>query len=218
MRGGLIIKRSAEPIQIQTHRILSKSKIEYLSRGRFGFVFKVTYEGEEHSGFVDENGVEVRVFILKVQGIDMRMKRTEDLEPVKREVEYDSDDGLFPYSSIVEWSDVVREAKLQQQIYERALDKQLMPPCPAILFYGSITADNFEKNTKVKLVYKSRLEKDPINSRDLKAYRMAIILMEYVHGKDLVAIPDEVYLPRAQELINKAFRTYVTALKCGVLQ
>ena len=218
MRGGLIIKRSAEPIQIQTHRILSKSKIEYLSRGRFGFVFKVTYEGEEHSGFVDENGVEVRVFILKVQGIDMRMKRTEDLEPVKREVEYDSHDGLFPYSSIVEWSDVVREAKLQQQIYERALDKQLMPPCPAILFYGSITADNFEKNTKVKLVYKSRLEKDPINSRDLKAYRMAIILMEYVHGKDLVAIPDEVYLPRAQELINKAFRTYVTALKCGVLQ
>jgi hypothetical protein len=42
--------------------------------------------------------------------------------------------------------------------------------------------------------------------------------MEYVHGKDLVAIPDEIYLPRAQELINKAFRTYVTALKCGVLQ
>lgn len=219
MRGGLIRKINAEPIRIQTYRILSKSKIEYLSRGRFGFVFKVTYEDEEHSGFVDERDVEVRVFILKVQGIDMRMKRTEDPEPVKPEFEYDSrEDGLFPYSSNVNWNDVVREATLQQQIYESALDKKLMPPCPAILFYGSITADDFEKKTKVKLVYKEgRLEKDPINSRDLKAYRMAIILMEYVHGKDLVAIP-EVYLPREQELRNKAFRTYVTALKCGVLQ
>jgi predicted Ser/Thr protein kinase len=219
MRGGLIKKINDEPIRIQTYRILSKSTVEYLSRGRFGFVFKVTYHDEEHSGFVDEKDHEVRIFILKAQGIDMRMKRITDPEPVKPEDEYDShEDGLFPYSSIVHWDDVVREAMLQQQIYERALDKELMPPCPAILFYGSITAEEFERHTKVNLVYKSRLEKDPINSRDLKAYRMAIILMEYVHGKDLVAIPDEIYLPRAQELINKAFRTYVTALKCGVLQ
>ena len=220
MIGGLIKKINDEPIRIQTYRILNKSTIEYLSRGRFGFVFKVTYEDKEPSGFVDENDVEVRVFILKVQGIDMRMKRTEDPEPDKPEDEYDShEDGLFPYSSNVDWSDVVREAILQQQIYECALDKELMPPCPAILFYGSITAEEFETHTKVKLVYKDRIEKvDPINSRDLNSYRMAIILMEYIHGKDLVAIPNEIYFPRAQELINKAFRTYVTALKCGVLQ
>ena len=217
MRGGLIKKINGEPIRIQTNRILTKSTIEYLSRGRFGFVFKVTYHDEEPSGFVDENDVEVRVFILKVQGIDMRMKRTEDREPYKPEDEYDSHD-LFPYSSNVNWGDVVREAMLQQQIYERALDKELMPPCPAILFYGSITAEEFETYTKVKLVYKKDIEKDPINSRDLNAYRMAIILMEYVDGTDLVSIPDEIYFPRAQELINKAFRTYVTALKCGVLQ
>ena len=42
--------------------------------------------------------------------------------------------------------------------------------------------------------------------------------MEYVDGKDLVAIPKEIHSQRGQELRNKAFRTYVTALKCGVLQ
>ena len=220
MRGGLIRKITAEPIRMQTYRILSRSKIDYISRGRFGFVFKVTYEDEEPSGFVDEKGIEVKVFILKVQGIDMRMKRTEDPEPVKPEIKYDSrEDGLFPYSSNVNWLDVVKEATLQQHIYECALDKKLMPPCPAILFYGSINAEEFNRRTKVELVYKEvRLGKDPIDSRDLKAYRMAIILMEYVDGKDLVAIPKEIHSQRGQELRNKAFRTYVTALKCGVLQ
>ena len=220
MRGGLIRKITTEPIRMQTYRILSRSKIDYISRGRFGFVFKVTYEDEEPSGFVDEKGIEVKVFILKVQGIDMRMKRTEDPEPVKPEIKYDSrEDGLFPYSSNVNWLDVVKEATLQQHIYECALDKKLMPPCPAILFYGSINAEEFNRRTKVELVYKEvRLGKDPIDSRDLKAYRMAIILMEYVDGKDLVAIPKEIHSQRGQELRNKAFRTYVTALKCGVLQ
>ena len=220
MRGGLIRKITTEPIRMQTYRILSRSSIKYISRGRFGFVFKVTYEDEEPSGFVDEKGIEVKVFILKVQGIDMRMKRIEDPEPDKTEIEYVSrEDGLFPYSSNVNWLDVVKEATLQQHIYECALDKKLMPPCPAILFYGSINAEEFNRRTKVELVYKKvRLGKDPIDSRDLKAYRMAIILMEYVDGKDLVAIPDGVYFPREQELRNKAFRTYVTALKCGVLQ
>lgn len=219
MRGGVVSKIDDEPLDDQTYRILSESKIEYLSRGSYGFVFKVTYTGKKDSGFVDENGIEVRVFILKVQGIDMRMKRTQDPEPIKHESEYmekDNKDGLFPYSKKIDWDEVVNEVTLQQQIYKCALENDLMPPCPSILYYGSITAEQFETYKRGYFVYNEHGK--IIFPRDYKSLRLAIILMEYVDAKDITEIPDEIYAPKDQEIRNKAFRCYVTAIKCGVLQ
>jgi serine/threonine protein kinase len=212
MKGGVVSKIDREPLTIKSHRILGHplTTIDYLSRGTFGFVFKVTYNGAEPTGFVDENDTEVRVFILKVQSIDMRMKRTEDPEPEKEE-----DKEIPVYSKEVDWDDVVNEVILQQKMYECALESDLIPPCPAILFYGSITADQFESYKKGYFVYK---DKDEILPRDYNSLRVSIILMEYVHAKDLTEIPHEIYVPRYQEIRDKAFRTFVTALQCGVLQ
>ena len=60
MRGGVVSKIDGERLDDQTNRILSQSTFEYVSRGSFGFVFRVTYTGAKHSGFVDENGVDYR--------------------------------------------------------------------------------------------------------------------------------------------------------------
>lgn len=213
MKGGVVSKIDREPLHIKSDRILSDplTTIDYLSRGTFGFVFKVTYNGEEPTGFVDEHGNEVRVFILKVQSIDMRMKRTED----KDEDEDEDSNELPVYSKKVEWEQVVNEVTLQQKIYECALKNDLMPPCPAILFYGSITAEQFETYKKGYFVYK---EDEIIRPQDYNSLRVSIILMEYVHANDLTAIPHEIYLPKYQEIRDKSFRTYVTALQCEVLQ
>jgi len=220
MKGGVVSKIDREPLNLKSDRILGHplTTIDYLSRGTFGFVFKVTYNGVEPTGFVDENDTEVRVFILKVQPIDMRMKRTEDPEPekdVEDEEDEDEDKKIAIYSKKVHWDDIVNEVILQQKMYECALESDLMPPCPAILFYGSITADQFETYKKGYFVYK---DEKIIRSRDYNSVRVAIILMEYVHAKDLTEIPHEIYVPRYQEIRDKAFRTYVTALQCAVLQ
>ncbi len=215
MRGGVVSKIDGEPLNDQINRILSQSTFTYISRGTFGIVFRVTYNGPQHSGFVDENDDEVKVFILKSQGIDMRIKHVSEPEPDRSEIEYEKDGELYPYSRKIEWYDVGREVRVQQQIYTCALEKDLMPPCPAILFYEGINAENFEIFTKGQLVYKDVKE---IKSRDLRAYRMAIIVMEYFQAEDLVKIPYEIYAPDAQNIKNKAFRAYCTALYCGVLQ
>jgi serine/threonine protein kinase len=217
MRGGVVSKIDREPLTLKSHRILGHplTTIDYLSRGTFGFVFKVTYNGEEPTGFVDENDNEVRLFILKVQSIDMRMKRTEDPEPEKDDEDEDEDKKIAIYSKEVDWDDVVNEVILQQKMYKCALESDLIPPCPSILFYGSITADQFETYKKGYFVYK---DNEIILPRDYNSLRVSIILMEYVHAKDLTEIPHEIYVPIYQEIRDKAFRTFVTALQCGVLQ
>jgi len=225
MRGGVVNKINDEPIRSQVDRILSHPDtiFEYVSSGTYGKVFKVTYPDTD-SGFEEgtEEKTQVKVFILKVQGIDMRIKHVSEPEPDRSEEEYAEIGDIYPYSRKIEWDALTKEVQLQQQIIKCALDKQLMPPCPSILFYDAITAEQFETFAPGQLVYKDgyrRLEKiEPIKSRDFKNYRMGIILMEYVQSDDLSNVPHEIYAAKYQDIESKALRTYCTALQCGVLQ
>ena len=223
MRGGVVSKITDEDIDDMVDKILGHpdTRIDYISRGTYGEVFRVTYPGD--SGFVDDKQKEVNVFILKVQGIDMRLKHVSEPEPDASEAEYEERVDFYPYSRKIEWDELDKEVRLQQEIYRCALGKGWMPPCPAILFYGSITAEKFERYAPGQLVYKDgygRLEDvEPIKSRDFKHYRMGIILMEYVDAVDLSSDQAQPrYVAKYQEIEDKALRTYVTALQCGVLQ
>ena len=223
MRGGVVSKITDEDIDDMVDKILGHpdTRIDYISRGTYGEVFRVTYPGD--SGFVDDKQKEVNVFILKVQGIDMRLKHVSEPEPDASEAEYEERVDFYPYSLKIEWDELDKEVRLQQEIYTCALGKGWMPPCPAILFYGSITAEKFERYAPGQLVYKDgygRLEDvEPIKSRDFKHYRMGIILMEYVDAVDLSSDQAQPrYVAKYQEIEDKALRTYVTALQCGVLQ
>jgi serine/threonine protein kinase len=221
MRGGVVSKVDGDPLDDHIHRILSQSTFEFISRGTYGVVFRVTYTGT-NSGFLNpETGEEVRVFILKAQGIDMRIKHVSEPEPHQSEADYEEEGELYPYSRRIEWGKLEKEVSIQQQIYACALEKNVMPPCPAILFYQGITAEQFERYTPGQLVYKNgygTLEEVDAIERDLQSYRMGIILMEYFHAEDLVKIPHEIYAADAQNIKNKAFRAYCTALYCGVVQ
>jgi hypothetical protein len=72
MRGGVVSKITDEDIRDQVYRILSHplTKIEYMSRGRYGQLFRVTYSGTD-SGFIDEaerkkkGDVHANVFIYR---------------------------------------------------------------------------------------------------------------------------------------------------------
>jgi len=218
MRKGGVVNKIQTDLSEETliRRILRDqgTTIEYVSRGTFGFIFKVTYRGTDASGFEDENKNPVNVFILKVQGIDMRMKRRQDPDPHKPESEYTEDDGLFPYSKQVNWDHhVVQEALLQQQVYVSSIEKGIMPPCPCILYYGSITASELEKYLKSYFVFEEYGQM-PLE-RDYQHFRVAIIFMEYINGESLFNLSDELFWD--QGLRNKAFRSYCTAIECGVL-
>jgi serine/threonine protein kinase len=220
MRGGVVNKIQTDlSEETLIRRILRDpgTTIEYVSRGTFGFIFKVTYRGTDASGFEDEYKKPVNVFILKVQGIDMRMKRREDPDPHKPESKYTEDDGLFPYSKQVNWDHhVVQEVLLQQQVYVSSIEKGIMPPCPSILYYGSITASELEKYLKSSYSYFVFEEYGQMPlERDYQHFRVAIIFMEYINGESLFNLSDELFWD--QGLRNKAFRSYCTAIECGVL-
>lgn len=146
----------------------------------------------------------------------MRIKHISEPEPDRSEEKYEEIGDIYPYSRKIAWDALTKEVKLQQKIITCALDKQLMPPCPSILFYGAITAEEFETFKPGQLVYKEYV--DPIHSIALKAYRMGIILMEYVQSDDLTNVPHDRYEAKVYEIESKALRAYCTALQCGVLQ
>jgi serine/threonine protein kinase len=225
MRGGVISKTSPEEISGQVYRILGHkdTRIEFISRGEYGQLFRVIYPGTD-SGFIDESKGEVKVFILKVQGIDMRIRNTFTHEVNRSRADYENFNDLYPYSKISTWEELSNEVRLQQKIYTCALDKQLMPPCPAILFHGAITAKQFEMFAPGQLVYKvgdddQLVRAKLIDMKDYNHYRMGIIFMEYIHSVDL-ALPEvkKRYDAKFQEIESKALRAYCTALQCGVLQ
>jgi serine/threonine protein kinase len=224
MRGGVLSNVSGEETRDQVYRILSHplTKIEYMSRGNFGQIFRVT-SGTD-SGFVDEKKNPVRVFILKVQGFDMRIRNKFTHEVNRSRATYEDFGDLYPYSKTTNWDDLSKEVRLQQKIYACALNKQLMPPCPAILFYEAITAKQFETFAPGQLVYKvgedEELERAKlIDMKHYNHYRMGIIFMEYVDSYDL-ALPEvrKRYEAKVYEIESKALRAYCTALQCGVLQ
>lgn len=221
-KGGVVNKINDESIRTQVYRILSHPDtiFQYVSSGTYGKVFKVTYPDTD-SGFEEgtEEKKQVKVFILKVQGIDMRIKHISEPEPDRSEEKYAEIAEIYPYSRKIEWDALTKEVRLQQKIIKCALDKHLMPPCPSILFYDAITAEKFETFEPGQLVYTDGYGKlEEIKSRDFKHYRMGIILMEYVQSEDLSNVPHERYEAKVYEIESKAFRAYFTALQCGVLQ
>uniref|UniRef100_A0A6C0HYX2 Protein kinase domain-containing protein n=1 Tax=viral metagenome TaxID=1070528 RepID=A0A6C0HYX2_9ZZZZ len=219
MRGGVVSKEDqSELLKDQIDRLLEESDFEFLQRGTFGFVFKVTYTGERSSGFIDfETKKSERVFIMKVQAMDFEMS-----------LKNSDNTGLPPNSKRIDWGRLRDEVDLQKNLFETALEKNIRPPCPAILDFRSITLtqlDSFVKKNKnpdkqTDLIYKDGGEAIPPEEYD--DYNAGIILMEFVPAFDITTIMQKqletFYIPRFKEIRNKVFRLYCTALQCGIDQ
>jgi len=188
MRGGVVYKKTAVSLDEQLKVILSGSTFQYLQHGGYGFVFKVTFPGD--SGFVNEKEEPVHEFILKVQSLDMQL-------------EYH---GITTIQ--IDVDDLTREINLQQTLYERALTTMGTAPCPAILCYDTITSN--ELDTYIDdFIY---IDGDEIEPELYGEYRVAIILMEYVHAKDLTEVNLTV------DMANQALRLYCMGIELGIDQ
>jgi serine/threonine protein kinase len=207
MKGGVVSKVSRESLNDQIHRILSQSTFEYISCGTFGFVFKVTYTGDEPPGFVNpETGEEVREFVMKVQSINVGMSYKGESDHV---------------SKTISWDSLISEVSLQQQLYKTSLEKFGYAVCPAILYYEGLTLNELEAYIKDQFIYKFR---GIIPEEHYDSYNVAIILMEFVPSSDLASyqyVPGtdlRTYYRRIQDLKNKAFTIYCMTLLCGINQ
>ena len=207
MKGGVISRiETGETIDQQIDRILRGSTFEYIQRGCYGFVFRITYPGV--SEFVNHiTGQPVNVFLLKVQSINMSMVPT---KPRGDELEQ-TDCGLPKQTQQVRLDAITKEVTLQQQLYETGLREYQIPPCPAILFYKALPIRELESFIAGKIIYSYNGK--VIAGLDYDKFFAAIILMEYVPSTDILRVDDE-----SQELKNKAFTMYCLALKCGVNQ
>jgi hypothetical protein len=211
MRGGVVSRVSVESLNTQIHRILSESTFTYISCGRYGFVFKVTYHGND-SGFVnhDKEKEQVREFVIKVQSIDMNMS-------------YEEEGGHV--SDRINWEKLITEVKMQQTLYQTSLEEFHAAACPAILYYEGITIEQLETYIKDKFIYHFY---GKIPKEDYDSYHVAIILMEFVPSSDLEYVIGDLpkkttedhrnYWRRVQDLKNKAFTIYCMALLCGINQ
>ena len=205
MRGGVVSKIDGEPLDVQIERILSQSTFEFISHGAYGFVFKVTFNGTD-SGFINpETDKEVKEFIIKVQSIDSIMQYKEG--------------GA---SKSIEWERLMHEVVLQQELYEKSLEKFGNAVCPAILYYEGITIEKFETYIKDQFIY---YYGGQIPEKDYGSYHVAIIVMELGPSRDLETVEQEIprtdisfYWRRLQDLKNKAFTIYCMALLCGIDQ
>ena len=227
-RGGLLSKEDqTEPLEDQVDRILDdpETTFEYVQRGTYGFVFKVTYNAkikdtkeEIPSGFIDfETGKRQNVFIMKVQAMDFEMSLK---NPPEGEIT-----ELPPDSKRIKWPRIIKEVDLQKKLFEKALEKKFRPPCPAILDFRRISLTKLDsyvkKITKEEqdLIYKDNNEL--ILPEEYDGYNAGIILMEFFPAHDIIALsrlnPD-MYVKRYEEIRSKIFRAYCTALQCGIDQ
>lgn len=226
-RGGLLSKDDQnELLEDQVDRILEddETTFEFLQRGTYGFVFKVTYKakkkdtGEEiPSGFIDfETGKQQRIFIMKVQAMDFEMSLKHPPEGDNAELAEDAER--------IEWGRLIGEVDLQKKLFERALEKNFRPPCPAILDVRRISLqklDSYVQKNKNQsdLVYKDHREL--ILPEEYDEYNAGIILMEFVPALDIIALSNvnpDIYSKRYDEIRSKVFRAYCTALQCGIDQ
>jgi len=226
-RGGLLSKDDQnELLEDQVDRILEDDEtiFEFLQRGTYGFVFKVTYNAktkdtkkEISSGFIDfETGKQQRVFIMKVQAMDFEMSLE---NPPTNDNSELAEDAVR-----VEWERLIKEVDLQKKLFERALEKNFRPPCPAILDVRRISLQKLDsyvqKNKKHSdFVYKDHREL--ILPHEYDEYNAGIILMEFVPAPDIIALSNvnpDIYSKRYDEIRSKVFRAYCTALQCGIDQ
>jgi serine/threonine protein kinase len=220
-RGGLLSKEDQnELLEDQVDRILEDDEtiFEFVQRGTFGFVFKVTYKAKiKDSGFIDfETGKQQRIFIMKVQAMDFEMS-------LKHPPEGDNTE-LPPDAKRIEWDRLIEEVDLQKKLFERALKENFRPPCPAILDVRRISLQKLDsyvqKNKKQSdLIYKDYHEL--ILPHEYDGYNAGIILMEFVPALDIITLSNinpDIYVKRYDEIRSKVFRAYCTALKCGIDQ
>jgi len=204
-----------ETFKEQIDRIVSDCTLEYIQRGSYGVVFKLTYHGTVPSGFQDvETKEPVNVFVLKVQAIDFGMVVEED-----KSLLGDLDRETYRLT----WEDLTREVTLQKTLFENALKERIRPPCPPVLDYRKITlaqlASLLEKvlPTPKKITFEDGKNIDPSKYDE---YEAGIILMEFIPALDIVTyqMKHEIDGYKDREIKNKALRAYCTALTLGIDQ
>jgi hypothetical protein len=225
-RGGLLSKEDQSVLleeQVDTILDDPETTFEFVQRGTYGFVFKVTYNAktedtkeEISSGFIDfETGKRQRVFIMKVQAMDFEMSLKNPPEGEVTELASDS--------KRITWPRIIKEVDLQKTLFERALEKNIRPPCPAILDVRRISLaklDSYvQKNKKSELIYKD--DRELIIPEEYDGYNAGIIFMEFVPALDIIELSSvnaDMYVKRYDEIRSKVFRAYCTALQCGIDQ
>jgi len=206
-----------ETFKEQIDRILSNCTLEYLQRGAYGVVFKLTHYGD--SGFIDvDTKKTTNVFVLKVQAIDFEISFKDDKIPLG---------NLERDTKRVTWEQLKNEVTLQKKLFENALKANIRPPCPTIIDYRGITlAELVPLLKKVSLTEKKIIFQDTqsrvelIDPSKYHEYNAGIVLMEYIPAVDILTIQNGKELPPEIDIDikNKAFRAYCTALSLGIDQ
>lgn len=207
MRGGVLTKTTDEPIDDQISRILSNSTFRLVSHGTYGFVYTVTYQGED-SGFMDfEHDTMAKTFIIKLVPLDMRMSHRVD--------------GKISRSSDLIY--LKREVIFQRKVYKQSLEKHQCAPCPAVLYDFIYTAPELEQIFPDVFSYYyvgSELEPGPfIPKEERDDLRIGVIFMEFINGPSGAVTLEEAVMSDPtleQRKSAEAARLYCMVLECGV--
>jgi serine/threonine protein kinase len=200
-----------ETISEQTDRVLNGSIFTFLQRGTYGGVFSAKYNDKlGKSGFFDfETKTPVNDFIVKVQAIDFEMSFPEHKEIAE----------LGRETTKISLQKLRKEVTLQNALVEKALIHNLLPPCPSILSYKIVDLRQLDSYVKGQIVFEDEGVK--IEPMDYSRHSAAIVIMEFVSAPDIISIQQktpDIYLSKFQEIRNKTFRAYCTALSLGVDQ
>ncbi len=202
MQGGVLskVKTSKTTIEYDMSFILSNSTLEVLSHGAYGFACKVIMNPGIPSGFIDEDGIPVTTFIIKLVPLEMLMAHK---------------DGKWSRSSTME--KFTLEVSLQRKVYKESLRKHAYAPCPALLHHCIFTVEKLNTLLPGEFSYGFNVDGKIIETEN-KTLRVGVIFMEFSSSSQGPTLYDAVKRGdiTLEEKQGEATRLYCMALECGV--
>jgi len=115
-KGGVVTKKTGDILEM-FRNVMKYSTFEYLTNGANGYVFVVTFQGED-SGFIDlRDRRVVKQFIIKLIPFDIKLKLKKHEHFVVPSEEADFD----------------KEIRIQTHLYKTSLEKFSTAICPSVL-------------------------------------------------------------------------------------
>jgi len=201
MRGGVLSRvPTEESLDSHVKRIIHNSRHELISHGKYGFVYRLDFDGE--SGFMDyERGIPVTTFVIKLIPIDMYMAHRIDYDYARR-----TNDLLY----------VTREIAYQRKVYKESLEKHRYAPCPAVLHHFVYTVGELDTLLPDQFVYMYGDDRPMITTYD-KTLRVGVLFMECMPGNSRSLYKESL---KDKSIISQkkaeATRLYCMALECGI--
>ena len=201
MRGGVLSRLpTEESLDSHVKRIIHNSRHELISHGKYGFVYRLDFDGE--SGFIDyERGIPATTFVIKLIPIDMYMAHRIDNDYARR-----TNDLLY----------VTKEIAYQRKVYKESLEKHGYAPCPAVIHHFVYTVGELDTLLPDQFLYMLGDDRPMVRTDD-KTLRVGVLFMECMPGNSRSlykeSLKDKSIVAHKKE---EATRLYCMALECGI--